>query len=80
MGHGAESGHHGGAQEGTSSWGYGHASRRRLASRVTISGAWVVEEQRVAGVQSGDLCHLIVGEVEVEDIDVLRHALGPART
>ena len=36
----------------------------------------MVEEQRGAGVEGGDPGHLIGGELEVEDIDVLAHPLG----
>jgi hypothetical protein len=39
----------------------------------------VVEEQRGAGVESGDSGHLIGGELEVEDIDVLAHPFGADR-
>lgn len=40
-------------------------------------GVVVVEEQGAAGVEGGDPGHLLVGELEVEDADVLGHALGP---
>src|SRR5215208_4921260 len=35
----------------------------------------VVEEGRGAGVHRGDAGHLLVGELEVEDVEVLRHPL-----
>src|SRR3954452_7124535 len=36
----------------------------------------VVEEQGSSGVHGGDPAHLVVGELEAEDVDVLGHALG----
>jgi hypothetical protein len=39
----------------------------------------VIEEQRRAGVEGCDLLHLLVGELEVEDVQVLGHPLGPHR-
>ena len=39
----------------------------------------MVEEQRGSCVQRGDAAHLVVGELEVEDVDVLGHALGADR-
>jgi hypothetical protein len=39
----------------------------------------VVEEQRCAGVHRSDAGHLVVGECEVEDVDVLGDAVGPDR-
>jgi hypothetical protein len=39
----------------------------------------VVEEQRAAGVQARDSCHLVLSELEVEDVDVLAHPLGADR-
>ena len=39
-------------------------------------GVGVVEEQRRAGVHRGDAGHLVVGQLEVEDVDVLAHPLG----
>lgn len=37
----------------------------------------MVEEQADTGVQGGDRLHLLLGEGEVEDIEVLGHPLGP---
>jgi hypothetical protein len=37
----------------------------------------VVEEQRFAAIHLGDVRHLVVGEFEVEDVDVLEHPLRP---
>src|SRR5215203_233255 len=42
-------------------------------------GVAVVEEQRLTGVQAGDLRHLVVGQLEVEDGEVLGHPLGSDR-
>src|SRR4051812_5738236 len=39
----------------------------------------VVEEQRLARLHLGDAGHLVVGELEVDDVDVLRHALRADR-
>jgi hypothetical protein len=39
----------------------------------------VVEEQRRAVVHRGDAGHLVVGELEVEHVDVLAHPLGADR-
>src|SRR3954470_19049368 len=39
----------------------------------------VVEEQRLARVEAGDASHLVVGELEVEDVDVLGHPVGTDR-
>ena len=39
----------------------------------------VVEEQRLSAVQAGDLRHLVVGQVEVEDGEVFGHPLGSDR-
>lgn len=36
----------------------------------------MVEELALPVLERGDLRHLIVGELEVEDVEVLRHALG----
>ena len=36
----------------------------------------MVEEQRGAGVQAGDAGHLVLAQLEVEDIEVLRHPVG----
>src|SRR5215207_1918825 len=47
-----------------------------LADRGRVA---VVEEQRLTGVQVGDLRHLVVGQVEIEDSEVLGHPLGPDR-
>ena len=42
-------------------------------------GVAMVEEQRGAGVESGNTGHLFGGEIEVGDVDVLAHALGANR-
>ncbi len=42
-------------------------------------GVAVVEEQGRAGVDGGDAGHLVVGEGEVEDVEVRRHPLGSNR-
>src|SRR3954454_13231849 len=39
----------------------------------------VIEEQGAARVEIGDAAHLLVAELEVEDIDVLAHPLGAHR-
>ena len=44
--------------------------------RFAAFGVGVVEEQRRAGVHGGDEGQLVGGELEVEDVDVLAHALG----
>lgn len=52
----------------------GDAWRARRRSRVPV-----VEEQRGAGVERADPRQLLVGEPEVEDVEVLRHPLGTHR-
>jgi len=47
-----------------------------LADHCRVS---VVEEQRFTGVHRGDASHLVIGQLEVEDVDVLAHALWPDR-
>src|SRR4026209_155409 len=42
-------------------------------------GVGVVEELRRAGVEPGDAGHVVVAELEVEDVDVLSHSLRPDR-
>ena len=38
-------------------------------------GVVVVEELRVALIEGGDLVHVVIGEREVEDVEVLRHPI-----
>jgi len=40
-------------------------------------GVAVVEEQGAAGVEGRDSRHLLIGELEVEDVDVLAHPFQP---
>ena len=42
-------------------------------------GVAMVKEQGFAAVQRGDARHLVVGELEVEHVDVFAHALRPHR-
>lgn len=35
----------------------------------------VVEEEALAGVEGGNTSHIVLGQREVEDVEVLRHTL-----
>lgn len=50
-----------------------------VADRADHGRVAVVEEQGGAGVHGGDAGHLVAGEGEVEDVEVLRHPLGSNR-
>src|SRR5438874_13218689 len=39
----------------------------------------MVEEERRTGVHRGDPCHLLIGQAEVEYVEVLSHTLDPYR-
>src|SRR5215218_5357577 len=49
------------------------------ADRADHGRVAVAEEQRLAGVERGDAGHLLVGELEVEDVKVLGHAIRAHR-